>query len=134
MRAVVADVYWGNTSSNGVLGDMVRGADDAVMGRLCRLMEPDGTIEAPLDTRVVFPDVGVRSGALWSMLYLSGYVTTNDTEQPDESGMLRCLRIPNKETSSLYRTEIIGRFSSSSAPCDGALPSLANRWARSRCG
>lgn len=130
----VADVYWGNTSSNGVLGDMVRGADDAVMGRLCRLMEPDGTIEAPLDTRVVFPDVGVRSGALWSMLYLSGYVTTNDTEQPDDPEMLRCLRIPNKETPSLYRTEIIGRFASSSAPCDGALPSLANRWARSRCG
>ena len=49
------------------------------------------------------------------MLYLSGYVTTNDTEQPDDPEMLRCLRIPNKETSSLYRTEIIGRFASSSA-------------------
>ena len=106
----VADVYWGNTSSNGVLGDMVRGADDAVMGRLCRLMEPDGTIEAPLDTRVVFPDVGVRSGALWSMLYLSGYVTTNDTELPNNVEELRRLRIPNREVAQLYRAEIVDRF------------------------
>lgn len=106
----VADVYWGNTSSNGVLGDMVRSADDAVMGRLCRLMEPEGTIEAPLDTRVVFPDVGVRSGALWSMLYLSGYVTTNDTELPNNVEELRRLRIPNREVAQLYRAEIVDRF------------------------
>lgn len=106
----VPDVYWGNTSSNGVLGDMVRGADDATMGNLCRLMEPGGTVEASLDTRVVFPDVGVRSNALWSMLYLSGYVTTDDTELPGNAKLARRLRIPNYEVANLFGDEIIERF------------------------
>lgn len=106
----VPDVYWGNTSSNGVLGDMVRGADDATMGRLCRLMEPGGAVEEAVDTRVVFPDAGVRPGALWPMLYLSGYVTTDDTELPGSVGRIRRLRIPNREVASLYQVEIVDRF------------------------
>lgn len=106
----VPDVYWGNTSSNGVLGDMVRGSDDATMGKLCRLMEPGGQVEEPIDTRVVFPDIGVRSSALWSMLYLSGYVTTEDTELPNNVQELRRLRIPNREVAQLYRDEIVERF------------------------
>ncbi|WP_165044335.1 AAA family ATPase [Adlercreutzia sp. ZJ138] len=105
-----ADVYWGNTSGNGVLADMVRDANEETLGKLYRLLEPSGTVEEPLDTSVVFPDVGVREGAIWSMLYLAGYLTTDDTSLPGMTRRLRPLRIPNEEIAQLYRGEIIDRF------------------------
>lgn len=106
----IPDVYWGNTSGNSVLGDMVRRADERTWEKLYRLMEPTGTVEEALDTSVVFPDIGVRDGALWSMLYLAGYLTTDDTALPGSPRRRRPLRIPNAEIAELYRTEIIERY------------------------
>ena len=102
--------YWGNTSGNGVLGDMVKTADEATLGKLYRLLEPGGTVEEPLDLSVEFPDVGVREEALWSMLYLAGYLTTSDVTDPSDTHLPRRLRIPNKEVARLYRSEVIDRF------------------------
>lgn len=106
----VADIYWGNTSGNAVLGDMVRTADERTLESLYRLMEPQGTVVRSLDLSVVFPDVGVREGAVFSMLYLAGYLTTNDTQLPNSSRTLRALRILNQEIAELYRSEIVERF------------------------
>ena len=78
------DVYWGNTSSNSIIGEAVARADAGMLDTLYGLLEPGGTIAAPLDLSVVFPDVGVRPGALWSMLYLAGYLTTDDPEGAGE--------------------------------------------------
>ncbi|WP_165247302.1 AAA family ATPase [Adlercreutzia sp. ZJ141] len=105
-----ADVYWGNTSSNAVLGDMVRSADDRLLGKLYGLLEPGGTVREPLDLGIVFPDVGLRKRALWSMLYLAGYVTTDDTGSPNRTDILRALRIPNREIGLLFQGEVIERF------------------------
>lgn len=107
----VADVYWGNTSGNAVLGDMVQGADERTMETLYSLMESDGTINQPLDLGIVFPDIGIREGTLWGMLYLAGYLTTNDTQLPNNARILRALRIPNREIAELFRGEIVERFS-----------------------
>ncbi|WP_165248884.1 AAA family ATPase [Adlercreutzia sp. ZJ141] len=106
----VPDLYWGNTSGNGVLGDLVASAEGATLQKLYVLMEPDGVIDEPLDTGVIFPDVGVRPDALWSMLYLAGYLTTDDTSRPNSPDQVRPLRIPNKEVAQLYRSEIVSRF------------------------
>lgn len=58
---------------------------------------------------VVFPDIGTREEVLWSMLYLAGYLTTNDVELPNNKRLPRTLRIPNREIAELYRTEITER-------------------------
>lgn len=62
--------YWGNTSGNVVLGQLVSSADERTMELLYRLCEPGGIIYAPLDLGVVFPDSGhaPASEAVWSML------------------------------------------------------------------
>lgn len=59
---------------------------------------------------VVFPDIGTREEVLWSMLYLAGYLTTNDVELPNNKRLPRTLRIPNREIAELYRTEIVERY------------------------
>ena len=44
------------------------------------------------------------------MLYLAGYLTTDDTALPGDVDRLRPLRIPNREVAKLYASEITGRF------------------------
>lgn len=105
-----ADVYWGNTSSNSVLATLLEQADEHTTEQLFALMQPGGAIEAPLDLSVVFPNIGTREEVLWSMLYLAGYLTTNDVELPNNKRLPRTLRIPNREIAELYRTEIVERY------------------------
>lgn len=104
------DVYWGNTSGNAVVGDLVRTADETTIEEIYKLLEPDGVVWASLDLGIVFPEMGLQGDALWSMLYLSGYLTTEDTSMPNDSQLVRPLRIPNLEVARLYRGEIIDRF------------------------
>lgn len=60
---------------------------------------------------VVFPESGASGDMLWSLLYLAGYLTTDDVEEPGDSYTLRPLRVPNKEISRVFRGEVIERFS-----------------------
>lgn len=106
----IADVYWGNTSGNSVLADLVRDADESMLAKVYGLLSSSGTLLAPLDLGVVFPDIGVRSDALWSMLYLAGYLTTENTGLPNNTRIQRRMRIPNAEVSELYRNEVVERF------------------------
>lgn len=113
------DVYWGNTSGNSVVADLVRQADADTLGKVYALMEPRGAVEAPLDLGVVFPDIGIRADALWSMLYLAGYLTTEDTAFPNNTRVHRRLRIPNAEVAEVYRTEIVDRFADATGGSSG---------------
>lgn len=105
-----ADVYWGNTSDNAVVGDLIRSADESTTEEIYKLLEPGGVVWAPLDLGIVFPEMGLKGDALWSMLYLSGYLTTDQTAFPNDTLSLRPLRIPNLEVARLYRAEIVERF------------------------
>lgn len=109
-QGCVPDVYWGNTSSNDVVGELLRHADQRTLDSVYRLLEPGGTVVSPLDLGVVFPDIGVRPGALWSVLYLAGYLTTVDSTLPNNPRVPRRLTIPNHEVSELYRGEVVERF------------------------
>ena len=106
----VADVYWGNTSGNVVVGDLIKSADESTTEEIYGLLEPDGVVWAPLDLGIVFPEMGLKGDAVWSMLYLSGYLTTDETALPNDTLSLRPLRIPNLEVAWLYRVEIVERF------------------------
>lgn len=105
-------VYWGNTSGNTVVGELVSSADADTLGNVYDLLEPGGTVCEPLDLGVVFPELGADGGALWSMLYLAGYLTTDDVADPSDELRLRPLRVPNKEVRRLFRTEVVRRFRS----------------------
>lgn len=80
------------------------------MRKVYGLLETGGSVEAALDLSEVFGDLDAKPEALWSLLYLAGYLTTDDTEQPNSKDVVRRLRIPNLEIASLYRSEIIDRF------------------------
>ena len=93
-----------------VIGDLVKSSDESTAEEVYGLLEPGGVVWAPLDLGIVFPEMGLKGDALWSMLYLSGYLTTDQTALPNDTLSLRPLRIPNLEVARLYRAEIVERF------------------------
>lgn len=110
-NACAPDLYWMNTSGNGVLNQLAATSDAATLGKLYRLLEPDGFIEEGVDTATVFADAGLPAGnAVWSLLYLAGYLTTDDTALPGKARLPRRLRIPNLEVREVFRDEVIARF------------------------
>lgn len=111
-RGCVPGVYWANTSSNEIVGELVRKADMETLEQVYSLFDEGGYVAAPLDLGLVFPDIGVRGSAIWSMLYLAGYLTTDLTDEPDNDKAMRPLRIPNTEILRIFRNEIVRRFAS----------------------
>lgn len=60
------------------------------------LLQAHGCAEFPLCLGTAEPDVSPDDG-MWTALYLSGFLTTDMTEEPEHGDRLRVLRLPNKE-------------------------------------
>lgn len=73
------------------------------------LLEAHGCVEAPLCLGTAEPDVSPDDG-MWTALYLSGFLTTDITEEPDRGSRLRALRLPNNELRQALRLVIIEWF------------------------
>lgn len=79
------------------------------LSTLFDLLEPHGCVEAPLCLGTAGPDVSPDDG-LWTALCLSGFLTTDMTEEPEHGGRLRALRLPNNEFRQALRLVIIEWF------------------------
>jgi hypothetical protein len=111
-------VYWANTASNTVVADAVHNADEGTLGDVFALLQPGGTISKPLDMGAVFLESGERGTALWSLLYLAGYLTTSDVADSGNRRVKRALRLPNREVAEVFRTEVVERFEAEAGGAD----------------
>lgn len=73
------------------------------------LLEVHGCAEAPLCLGTAEPDVSPDDG-MWTALYLSGFLTTDMTEEPEHGDRFRALRLPNNELRQALRLVIIEWF------------------------
>lgn len=73
------------------------------------LLEAHGCAEIPLCLGTAEPDVSPDDG-MWTALYLSGFLTTDMTEEPEHGDRLRALRLPNNELRQALRLVIIEWF------------------------
>lgn len=73
------------------------------------LLEAHGRAEVPLCLGTAEPDVSPDDG-MWTALYLSGFLTTDMTEEPEHGDRLRALRLPNNELRQALRLVIIEWF------------------------
>lgn len=69
------------------------------------LLEAHGCVEVPLCLGAVGPEASPDDG-MWTALYLSGFLTTDMTEEPEHGGRLRALRLPNNELRQALRLVI----------------------------
>ena len=73
------------------------------------LLEAHGCAEVPLCLSTAEPDVS-PDDSMWTALYLSGFLTTDMTEEPEHGDRLRALRLPNKELRQALRLVIVEWF------------------------
>lgn len=73
------------------------------------LLEAHGCVEVPLCLGAVGPEASPDDG-MWTALYLSGFLTTDMTEEPEHGGRLRALRLPNNELRQALRLVIVEWF------------------------
>lgn len=73
------------------------------------LLEAHGCAEVPLCLGAAEPDVSPDDG-MWTALYLSGFLTTDMTEEPEHGDRLRALRLPNNELRQALRLVIVEWF------------------------
>ena len=79
------------------------------LSALFDLLEAHGCVEVPLGLGATGPEASSDDG-LWTALYLSGFLTTDMTEEPEYSNRLRALRLPNNALRQALRLVIIEWF------------------------
>ena len=102
---VRADLY-------GYADSLSRAVGDWNLDRLAtlfELLEAHGIVEVPLRMGAV-GSVASTDDGLWTALYLSGFLTTDMTEEPEHGNRLRALRLPNNELRQALRLVIIEWF------------------------
>ena len=67
------DTYWANTSSNGLVGKLLREGDKGIKTEFEKLLNGE-VIEAQLDEQIVFNQLSDNRNAIWSLLLASGYL------------------------------------------------------------
>lgn len=73
------------------------------------LLEAHGCVEVPLCLGAVGSEASSDDG-LWTELYLSGFLTTDMTEEPEHDSRLRALRLSNNELRQALRLVFIEWF------------------------
>ena len=66
-------LYWANTSSNSLVGKLIREGDPEVKKTFEQLIQGE-TIRMEIDEEIVYDQLPVKKNAIWSLLLASGYL------------------------------------------------------------
>lgn len=67
------EAYWANTSSNSLVGKLIREGDESVKGTFEALLKGE-VIHCPIDEQIVYDQLDDHEDAIWSLLLASGYL------------------------------------------------------------
>lgn len=98
--------FWSRTSSNDVIGELLKGADEDTSNALIQLMQ-DKSVPAVIDTDIIYPEIGMRADAVFSFLLIAGYLKIDQVLQEVNDRQLCSLVIPNKEIKGVFQHEIL---------------------------
>ncbi len=111
--------YWKNTSDNVVIRSFIDYAGSNITGKLETLLA-GGTIVQRVDENLTYDYLHSSENNLWSMLYLTGYLTK--AREEDYNGKLAdgtvALMIPNAEIKEIFETTVVKWFDDSTKKCD----------------
>lgn len=104
-------LYWANTSSNSLVGKLIREGDESVKGTFESLLKGE-TIQCPVDEQIVYNQLDDDEDAIWSLLLASGYLKVIRYEKVDEveDDPLYELAVTNQEVQRMFRSIVRGWF------------------------
>lgn len=105
--------YWANTSSNSLVGKLVREGSVNVKQTFENLLK-GGTLNAEIDEQIVYDQLFLKKDAVWSLLLASGYLKVVDATFVERVGRTRYdLTLTNKEVRIMFENMIQDWFSNS---------------------
>ncbi len=75
--------YWANTSSNGLVGKLIREGSLGVKQSFEKLLRGENLL-CPIDEQIIYNQLGQKESAIWSLLIASGYLKVLNYEKMDE--------------------------------------------------
>ncbi len=75
--------YWANTSSNSLVGKLIR-ESGAKTKKLFECLIEDKTIEVPVDEQIVYKHLDNSEGAIWSLMLATGYLKVLNYQTGEE--------------------------------------------------
>ncbi|MCR5219644.1 MAG: ATP-binding protein [bacterium] len=106
---VKPQAYWKNTSGNAIVRALIEQTGQKTRKKIEDLIEGK-VIEENLAEDLTYNLVYENEGNIWSMLYLTGYLT-RASRQPDNGNT--ALVIPNKEVREIFTTTVTAWFNES---------------------
>ena len=94
--------YWKNTSDNAIIRSFIDYSGAAIKKKL-EILISGGSIRQQIEENLTYDYLHSSEENLWSILYLTGYLT-NASEQ-DTDGTIE-LKIPNKEIKEIFETTV----------------------------
>ena len=105
--------YWANTSSNALIGKLLREGDKSIKEKFEILLQGDA-LEEIIDEQIVYNQLDYNETAVWSLLLASGYLKVLDRKEGRRSSYgakrLYELAITNFETKCMFEDMVIGWF------------------------
>ena len=106
--------YWANTSSNSMIGKLLREGNRQIKEKFERLLCGE-SIKSPIDEQIVYNQLDGNERAVWSLLLASGYLKVLSYEQyseiPEGNQPQYELSITNLEVKLMFRNMIGQWFS-----------------------
>ena len=99
-------MYWINTSGNDMVRNLINvAADGSAQMEVERLIDGE-TITKTLNEQLTHSEINKNIDNLWSILYMTGYLTVADEPEGDSYR----LRIPNREVREIYKQQVLEWF------------------------
>ena len=119
--------YWANTSSNSLVGRLIRQSDRTVKQSFEELMDAK-TVKTTIDEQIVYSQLDDNITAIWSLLLASGYLKVerhwiDGTEYGDWLPVYE-LSLTNFEVRLMFRNMIRGWFRDASAAYNDFIKAL----------
>lgn len=106
------NAYWANTSSNSLVGKLVREGSKGVKADFEKLLKGEHLF-APIDEQIVYNQLDGNDQAIWSLLLASGYLKVIDYEKYDNDDIIEPkyeLQLTNHEVALMFRQMVKGWF------------------------
>ncbi|MCI8338318.1 MAG: AAA family ATPase [Lachnospiraceae bacterium] len=101
--------YWANTSSNGLISNLIRHGDINIKETMEDLLAGK-SLHAEIDEEIIFSQLDGRKDAIWSLMLASGYLKVLHSEFTADGHFRYELGVTNFETQIMFRDMIRGWF------------------------
>ena len=116
--------YWANTSSNSLVGKLIREGNGKVKEEFQMLLE-GGAVRSEIDEQIVYDQLDMDESAIWSLLLASGYLAVKKVETI-QSGygdwkQVYTLKLTDFEVQVMFRRMVRNWFAPAASSYNGFL-------------